>query len=107
MTFAHLTDGEVALQLAKSLRAWRVSPTGAGMTQAELEERSGVSATSLKRFEKTGAITLGSLIAVMRALGLLDRLEDLVPPANAPGPMAKLEAARAAAARARTRAPRR
>jgi transcriptional regulator with XRE-family HTH domain len=107
MTLAHLTDSEIALQLAKSLRAWRVSPTGAGMTQAELKEKSGVSATSLKRFEKTGAITLGSLIAVMRALGLVDRFEDLVPPVSFLGPMAKLEAERAAAAKVRKRAPRR
>ncbi len=106
MAFTQLTNSEIALQLAKSLRAWRISPTGAGMTQAAVEAKSGVSATSLKRFEKTGAITLRNLIALMRALGLVDRLEGLVPSASVVGPIARLEAEQAAKAKARQRAPR-
>ncbi|MBV8209530.1 MAG: helix-turn-helix transcriptional regulator [Burkholderiaceae bacterium] len=106
MALTQLTNHEIALHLARSLRAWRVSPTGAGMTQAALEAKSGVSGTSLKRFEKTGAITLRNLIALMRALGLVDRFEDLVPPANFVGPIARLEAEQAAKAKARQRAPR-
>jgi len=50
--------------------------------------------TPLKRFEKTGAITLRNLVALLRALNLLDRLEFLIPEADVPGPLALLEAQR-------------
>jgi transcriptional regulator with XRE-family HTH domain len=105
MTIAHLSDSEIALRLARAIRAWRQAPEGAAMTQADLARKSGVSTTSLKRFEKTGAITLRNLIAMMRALGLLDRLEDLVPQPDSPGPLALLQAERAR--KPRRRAPRR
>lgn len=105
MALTHLTDSEIALRLAAALRSWRVAPEGAGITQAALAEKSGVAITSLKRFEKTGAITLRSLIAIMRALGLVDRLEDLVPQPDSPGPLAMLQAERTR--KQRRRAPRR
>src|ERR1700746_410559 len=101
----HLTDSEIALRLAKAIRTWRQAPEGAAMTQAALAQKSGVGTTSLKRFEKTGAITLRNLIAMLRALGLVDRLEDLVPQADNPGPLAMLRAERAR--KQRRRAPRR
>ncbi len=105
MTLTHLTDSEIALRLANAIRAWRQAPAGAAMTQAELAQKSGIGTTPLKRFEKTGAITLRNLIAIMRALGLVDRLEDLVPQPDSPGPLAMLEAERAR--KQRQRAPRR
>lgn len=87
MTIHTLSNPEVARQLATAVREWRISPDGAGMTQAAVSEKSGVSLTSIKRFEKTGGITLLNFIAILRALGLLDRLEDLIPSPAAPGPM--------------------
>lgn len=48
--------------------------------------------TPLKRFEKTGAITLRNLVALLRALNLLDGLESLIPEPDVPGPLAVLEA---------------
>ena len=105
MTITHLTDSEIALRLAHAIRAWRQAPEGAGMTQADLARKSGVGTTPLKRFEKMGAITLRNLIAIMRALGLVHRLEDLVPAPDRPGPLAVLEAERAR--KQRRRAPRR
>jgi DNA-binding phage protein len=105
MALTHLTDSEIALRLAAALRSWRVAPEGAAMTQAALAEKSGIGTTSLKRFEKTGAITLRNLIAIMRALGLVDRLEDLVPQPDSPGPLAMLQAERGR--KQRQRAPRR
>jgi len=101
-----LTDREVAIRLARKLRAWRIDPRGAGMTQAELAARSGVGLTPLKRFEKTGGITLNNLVALLRALNLLDALEQLVPEPDSPGPLDLLKADRAVA-RQRQRAPRR
>ncbi len=62
------------------------------MSQVDLAAKSGMGLTPLKRFEKTGAITLRNLIALLRALNLLDRLETLIPAPDAPGPLALLEA---------------
>ena len=106
MEYTQLSDAEVSLELAKALKEWRVEPTGAGLTQEELARRSGAALTSLKRFEKTGSITLRNFIALLRALGLVDRLETLIPAPDAPGPLELLEHERRAAAAARERAPR-
>ena len=105
MNLDNLTDREVAQQLARKLRAWRMDPRGAGMTQIELAKRSGVGLTPLKRFEKTGGTTLGNLVAMLRALNLLDTLENLVPKPDSPGPLDRLKAERAAKP-LRVRAPR-
>jgi hypothetical protein len=92
MSLYHLSNTEVAETLARALRAWRVSADGAAMSQVDLAAKSGMGLTPLKRFEKTGAITLRNLIALLRALNLLDRLETLIPAPDAPGPLALLEA---------------
>ena len=105
MSLNHLTDQEIALQLARALREWRMSPRGAGLTQAALSRKSGAGLTPLKRFEKTGGTTLLNLVAIFRGLGLLDRLEGLVPEPDAPGPL-EILAAEKARLRKRQRAPR-
>jgi hypothetical protein len=94
MPLTHLSDKEVARELARRVRAWRLSPRGAGMTQEELVRRSGVGLTPLKRFERTGGITLNNLIGILRAMGLLDRLEDLVPEPSTATPLELLHASR-------------
>jgi len=106
MSINHMTNQELALQLARSIRAWRVSPTGAGMTQTNLALKSGIGLTPLKRFEKTGATTLHNLIAILRAMDLLDGLETLVPDADTPSPLEILEAEKKKAKSRRKRAPR-
>lgn len=106
MSFYDSTDKEVAVRLAKAMRAWRVSPRGAGVSQADLAKKSGVGLTPLKRFEKTGGITLNNLIALLRATNLLDRIETLIPDPETPGPLQLLEADRARG-KERERAPRR
>jgi hypothetical protein len=92
MSLNHLTNTEIAERLAHAIRAWRISPQGAGISQVELAHKSGMGLTPLKRFEKTGAITLRNLVALLRALNLLDGLETLVPEPDAPGPLALLAA---------------
>jgi hypothetical protein len=104
MDLRTLSDTEVALWLAKRLRTWRVDPKGAALSASELSRRSGMGLTPLRRFEKTGGITLRNLIGLLRAQGLLDRLEQLVPDPATPSPMDLLTAQRAA--RPRQRAPR-
>jgi hypothetical protein len=92
MSVNHLSNIEIALRLAQAIKAWRISPQGAAMSQVELSRRSGIGLTPLRRFEKTGAITLRNLVAILRALNLLDRLDTLVPEPDAPGPLALLAA---------------
>lgn len=105
MSLHHLTDQEIALRLARALRAWRLDPNGAGMTQSELSRKSGVGLTPLKRFERTGGTTLLNLVAIFRGLDLLERLEDLVPDPDSPSPLQILEAEKARLKK-RQRAPR-
>jgi hypothetical protein len=95
MSLNHLTNKEIAERLANAIKAWRISPQGAAMSQVELAHKSGIGLTPLKRFEKTGAITLRNLVALLRTLNLLDGLETLVPQPDTPGPLAMLAAEKA------------
>jgi hypothetical protein len=104
MSLLNLTNTEISLRLARALHAWRISPEGAGISQVDLARKSGIGLTPLKRFEKTGAITLRNLVALLRALDLLDGLETLVPEPGTPGPLALLEVERTK--KQRVRAPR-
>ncbi len=89
-----------------ALRAWRISPDGARLTQAELAHKSGIGLTPLKRFEKMGAITLRNLIAILRAMNLLEGLVGLMPDPHSPSPLAVLAAAQKQVRQVRKRAPR-
>jgi hypothetical protein len=101
MSLNNLTNKEIAERLARAIKAWRISPQGAAMSQVELAHKSGIGLTPLKRFEKTGAITLRNLVALLRTLNLLDGLETLVPEPDTPGPLALLAAEKARAQRKR------
>ena len=92
MSLYQLTNTEIAVRVAHAVRAWRVSPQGAAMSQVQLAHKSGIGLTPLKRFEKTGAITLRNLVALLRALNLLDGLETLIPEPDTPSPLALLAA---------------
>lgn len=94
MSLHHLSNTEIAARLALAIKAWRISPRGAAISQVELARKCGMGLTPLKRFEKTGAITLRNLVALLRGLNLLDRLDALVPAPDSPGPLALLAAER-------------
>lgn len=106
MDIYQLTNDEVALRLAAAVRAWRISPNGAGLSQTELSQSSGIGLTPLKRFEKTGAITVRNLIAILRAMNLLENIASLVPDPDAPSPLDILAEEQRKARRVRKRAPR-
>lgn len=86
-----LTNDEIARRLAEALRAWRISPAGAGLSQEALARESGIGLTPLRRFEKTGGITLRNLISILRTMNLLENLDQLVPDPESPGPLEILE----------------
>ena len=75
-----ITPNKAQKALAKNLRARRLAM---GLTQAGLSERSGVALATLRKFERTGAISVESLCKLMMILGGLERLvEASVPEKN-------------------------
>ena len=88
-----MTNEEVAIKFAETLKA-------------DLAHKSGIGLTPLKRFEKTGAITLRNLIAILRSMDLLDGLLAVVPDADSPSPLDVLAEAQKKAKQGRQRAPR-
>ncbi len=69
-----LTPAEIATSLARRLRARRLDR---GWSQTELAARSNVAPDTLKRFERTGEVSLTRLIRLSLALGLASELEGL------------------------------
>ena len=65
---------EIAQELAARARACRL---GHNLTQAGLAKRSGVSLPSLKRFERTGQISLESLLKIALILDVLEDFEGV------------------------------
>lgn len=68
------TAEEVNLALAKRLSRIRKRR---GITQEQMSEISGVSFGSIKRFERTGQISLLSLTRMASALGCSDEIRHL------------------------------
>lgn len=78
-----LTPPEVAQHLAKNVREKRLEQN---LSQRSLAERSSVSLAVLKKFERTGKISLESLLKLALALGCLNDFMQLFrpkPPASA------------------------
>jgi len=84
MTYAaDRPDDAVLTELGARVEAARLA---LNLTQARLAREAGVSKRTLERIEAGHSAQLTSFIRVLRALDLLDRLEDALPPAE-PGPM--------------------
>lgn len=62
------SPGDVQREMARRFKARRLA---LNLTQEGLALRSGVSWGSLKRFERSGLISLGSLLSLAMALGCL------------------------------------
>ena len=58
----------------------RILRKKAGFSQSELARRSGVSLGSLKRFERTGQISLASLLQLTDVLNRLNDFEAILQP---------------------------
>ena len=68
------TPEEIDLDLAKRLSRIRKRR---GISQEQLSEQSGVSYGSIKRFERTGQISLLSLTRIAVALGCVDEMRHI------------------------------
>ena len=70
------TDDAILEELGRRLRRHRLDRN---VTQAALAREAGISKPTLQRLEAGASVQLVSLLRVMRALGLLDQLDALVP----------------------------
>ena len=77
------TDDEVLARLGENLARHRI---GNDLTQAMLAEQAGVSKRTIERMEAGETSQTTSLVRVLRVLGLLPGLAQLVPPLG-PSPM--------------------
>ena len=68
------TAEEIDMELAKRAKKIRKRR---GISQEELSERTGVSYGSLKRFERTGMISLVSLTKIAMELDCVDDIKDM------------------------------
>lgn len=68
------TPYEISIEIAEKARAKRKYMK---LTQLQLAERSGVSLGSVKRFERTGEISLSSLLKIALVLDSLKEFENL------------------------------
>jgi len=64
----------MSIHLAKQTQAKRLF---LNLSQKTLSERSGVSFGVLKKFERTGKISLESLLKIAMTLGVLENFKDL------------------------------
>lgn len=71
--FALHTPAEIQRRICERLRARRLR---LGWMQATLAERAGVSLATVRRFERSGQITLANFLRLLHALGTLDELAD-------------------------------
>lgn len=87
---SQLTDESILRELGARLTGARL---GHNLTQAALAEQSGVSKRTVERLESGEVATqLSGFLRVCRALGLLERLEAIVPvPAASPMEQLKLQ----------------
>ena len=81
------SDDAVLTELGARLERARLD---VDMTQARLAEEAGVSKSTVERLEKGSSVQLSNLIRILRVLGLLKNLDDLVP-AVGPRPVELLD----------------
>lgn len=76
MDWYGMTDAAIVAELGKRIKATRLKKK---FTQPQVAERSGISVFTISQMENGKNTSLISLIAVMRALKLLDNFEGLIP----------------------------
>jgi transcriptional regulator with XRE-family HTH domain len=73
-----LSDEAILGELAARVRRARLDQS---LTQADLAAAAGLSRPTVERFESAGVANLATLIRILRALGLVERLDAALPEA--------------------------
>lgn len=74
--WTELSDPMILQRLGGRIRDYRIRME---MTQNELAERSGVSMGTIVRLEHGDTVSVLLLISILRTLGLLENLENMLP----------------------------
>jgi putative transcriptional regulator len=86
------TDDAVLEELGRRLARTRLERN---LTQAQLAHEAGLAPLTVLRLERGEAVRLPSLVRILRALGLLEALDGLIPePAPSPIERVKLQGRR-------------
>jgi transcriptional regulator with XRE-family HTH domain len=88
MSHEFLTFPELARELGAQVRDFRIRK---GLEQAEVAERAGVSDRTVRNLELGHGSSVDTLLRVMKALGSLEGLDQLFPPAATVDPLALLK----------------
>ena len=78
------TDAVVMQELGRRLERTRLD---ANMTQRQLADHAGIGKATLERLEAGEGAQMTTFIRVLRALGLVDVLDDLIPERRGPSPL--------------------
>lgn len=87
MQYEYLTIPELATELGQRARAFRLRKR---LDQAEVAELAGISRRTVSFLEQGKGSSVETLLRVMKAMGALDGLSSLFPPAPAIDPVAML-----------------
>ena len=82
-----LTDDAVLAEVGARVARWRLDRN---LTQRELADEAGLSRITVARAEGGQSVTFSALVRILRALGLLENMEALVPQ-PLPSPIEQLE----------------
>ncbi|MGK2955963.1 MAG: helix-turn-helix domain-containing protein [Solirubrobacterales bacterium] len=94
-----LSDAAVLSEIGERLAGWRLERN---LSQTEFAAMAGIARRTVQRLEDGESVQLPSFIRVLRALGMIDALDRLVPEA-APSPVERLSTGGRRRQRARTR----
>ncbi|MBO4716693.1 MAG: helix-turn-helix transcriptional regulator [Spirochaetales bacterium] len=70
------TNTEILTEIGSRLKALRID---ASLSQSELADRTGISKRTIGNLENGKDISLSTLIEVMRALGIVQRMDMMIP----------------------------
>lgn len=70
------TNGAILMEMGIRLKEYRIRKN---IQQKELAENAGVSLDTVVRLEKGSSVTLEKLLRILRALDMLENIEEFIP----------------------------